>query len=47
MQDLRGSVRRAARIIWTLHLTLREGFDRCMMATLQKRWVGVVPEARC
>lgn len=37
MRDLRDCVRRTARIVWTLHLALREGFDTVMMATLQKR----------
>jgi len=40
MQDLRTSIRRSARIIWTLHLTLREGFDTVMLSTLQNRWGG-------
>jgi hypothetical protein len=38
MQQVRNGVRRVARIVWTLHLTLREGFDNVMMETLKHRW---------
>lgn len=38
MEALRAAVRRSARIVWTLHLTLREGFDASMLATLRNRY---------